>query len=154
MRKDGNAGRRLGLSVHDEESSLPPLHDVVKMGHERRLESAAGLGQRLERCRVQLVENQTLEHLIGVRNARHRRAGLLPNRGPEGVGGDGLVGQHDGGTGKQVRVEHGEPVRVIERQIADRSLRRCEAKGGSDGLRVGAQIRRGEPNELRTAGRS
>ena len=116
------------------------------------VEPAAGLGDLAQRGNVSGGRAAGREQLEGVRHAGQRGHPRRTHRAPQGRVDHGGVGQQHRPAHRQVRVQHGQAVAVVQRQGRDRPVTGVEAERGGDVDGVGSYALRGEADQLGRAG--
>ena len=147
-------GRCLGLAVHDEEVPAAGLAHLGPVADLFGVEPTAGLGDVAQAREVHRAETHPLEELERVGDAGQRGGPRGPEQVPEALVDDREVGERDAGTPAQVRVHHGEPVAVVQREGCCCTVGFPDVQVGRDLVGVGREVVPGEPDELGRARRA
>ena len=151
-RTDRHPRRGLGLAVHHPQvppltgSSLGPATDPLGV------EPASGRGDLAQRGYLSRGRTAGREQLEGVRHAGQGGHPRRTHRAPQGRVDHGGVGEQHRPAHREVRVQHGQAVAVVQRQGRDRPVAGVEPEGCGDVDGVGPHSPGGEAHQLGRAG--
>ena len=118
------------------------------------IELAARLCQKSQGRQCHTCKTQAVEHRIGIGNAVQVRDMMRAEQIPETALRDPLIRQHNGCTDREMRIDDGQSIDIVHRQIRNRTVSGSQVEIVYDCLRIRTQISIALPHELRAARRA